>query len=597
MLDLKNYNFENSVIPKHIGELLSQLTTPKGSFSQKINQNSEVVHFCETNETKPEFLIYMIKHNILEWKYCAYCGKKIDPRRKYCGYNCASIDPKRRERAKQTCLEKYGVDNIFKSKQFKDYIKQYNLEHYGVEYTTQAEEIKQKKIATFREKYGVDVPAKNPTIRQKMKNTFIERYGEEKYKTQLKDAVKNTYGVDNISQTQQWKLQYKQTCLEKYGVDHPLKNEQIKQKVADTKVAKYGEQWYRNNINQATIRIHGDIASRLSWVREKVKQTSLQKYGSTTPMNSVKNIDKHKRDHYTAVYDKFCNLIKLKGYICLSSQQQFADYTQPIQLQHECGNVINTLERSFYKIRVCECQSQTSFGENELANYIQSLIPNVEIIRHDRKILGKQELDIYIPSLKLAFEFNGNYWHSSLFHNKAYHTNKTKQCVKKGIRLIHVFEYQWTNKRKQIENVIKNALGLNTIVDLTALKCCKISRNLFDQYIETNGLAVAVSCQCFGLYDNDQLLYVYGIKDGVCVVHCGLIGFDYSNVKDVIKVPIVIDSSYEPYTNDAQPYDTNWVFVKNSTNVIENYKVSKRQEQQMIEEGWLKVYHSVSLLD
>ena len=596
MLDLTNYDFDNSVIPKQIGELLSQLTTPKGSFSQKINDNSEVVQFCKANNTKPEFLIYMLKHNILEWKYCAYCGKKIDPQRKYCGHECASADPKRREKAKQTCLEKYGVDNIFKSKQFKDYLKQYNLEHYGVEYTTQAEEIKQKKVATFRKKYGVDVPAKNPTIRQKMKDTFIERYGEESYKNHLKDAIKNKYGVDNISQTQQWKHQFKQTCLEKYGVDHPLKNDLIKQKVADTKIERYGEQWYRENINDATIRVHGDIASRLPWVREKVKQTSLQRYGSTSPMNSVENIDKHKRDHYTAVYDKFCKLIKLKGYTCLSSQQQFADYTQAIQLQHQCGKIVNTLERSFYKIRVCECQSQTSIGENELFQYIQSLVPNVEIIRHDRKVLGKQELDIYIPSLKLAFEFNGNYWHSSLFHNKTYHTNKTKQCNKKGIRLIHVFEYQWTNKRKQIENVIKNVLRLNTIIDLNTLNCHEISQDLFDQFVETNGLAATTPCQCFGLYDNDQLVYVYGMKNGVCVVHCGLIGYDYLNIKDVIKAPIVIDGSYESYRIDAQLYDTNWTFVKNGTNVIENHKVSKRQEQQMIEEGWLKLYHSASLL-
>jgi hypothetical protein len=35
------------------------------------------------------------------------------------------------------------------------------------------------------------------------------------------------------------------------------------------------------------------------------------------------------------------------------------------------------------------------------------------------------EIDIYLPELKLGFEFNGLYWHSNKFKEKNYHLNKT----------------------------------------------------------------------------------------------------------------------------------------------------------------------------
>ena len=64
-------------------------------------------------------------------------------------------------------------------------------------------------------------------------------------------------------------------------------------------------------------------------------------------------------------------------------------------------------------------------------------------------------MDIYIPELNLAFEFNGSYWHSSLYKDKCYHQNKTKLCYEKGIQLIHVYEYDWVKNKELIKNHIQ----------------------------------------------------------------------------------------------------------------------------------------------
>ena len=61
----------------------------------------------------------------------------------------------------------------------------------------------------------------------------------------------------------------------------------------------------------------------------------------------------------------------------------------------------------------------------------------------------KKQLDFYIPDKKLAIEFNGNYYHSvNAGKDPNYHLNKTQLCQEKGIRLIHIFEYEWLMKKE-----------------------------------------------------------------------------------------------------------------------------------------------------
>lgn len=65
------------------------------------------------------------------------------------------------------------------------------------------------------------------------------------------------------------------------------------------------------------------------------------------------------------------------------------------------------------------------------------------IKRNDRTIIKPKELDIYIPELKLAIEYNGIYWHSiESGADKYVHRNKSVACRNLGIRLIHIFEFE-----------------------------------------------------------------------------------------------------------------------------------------------------------
>ena len=83
------------------------------------------------------------------------------------------------------------------------------------------------------------------------------------------------------------------------------------------------------------------------------------------------------------------------------------------------------------------------------ANRAKSIYSGI-IIENDKTILDGKELDIYIPDKHLAIEFNSDYWHREEQIGKYYHQEKSLACREKGIRLIHIFEYEWINKQEYV---------------------------------------------------------------------------------------------------------------------------------------------------
>lgn len=114
--------------------------------------------------------------------------------------------------------------------------------------------------------------------------------------------------------------------------------------------------------------------------------------------------------------------------------------------------------RSFLSGRIgCEGCSlrKDSAPEEEVFNFVSGII---KAERNNRDILEGKELDIFLPEVNIAIEFNGLYWHSSKFKEKYYHLNKTKECSLQGIKLIHIFEDEWTLNKNSIKSFLKNLI-------------------------------------------------------------------------------------------------------------------------------------------
>lgn len=99
--------------------------------------------------------------------------------------------------------------------------------------------------------------------------------------------------------------------------------------------------------------------------------------------------------------------------------------------------------------------SPVSFAETDIARWIEDDL-KCKVETQNRQLLDGKEIDIYLPDYKIGIEYNGNYWHSYPVKDMKYHQDKSIQAAKVGIRLIHIFEYEW--KDSKIREKIKNYL-------------------------------------------------------------------------------------------------------------------------------------------
>ena len=124
-----------------------------------------------------------------------------------------------RIKARETCLQRYGVTSPLKSEIFKQKSKETCLQKYGVEYTGQIPEKIEKTHKTCLEKYGVDSVFKVQKFRNQSLDTCIKKYASNE------DDINS---IVNIGQLKYIKDKIKNTCLEKYGVENPMQTQYYK---------------------------------------------------------------------------------------------------------------------------------------------------------------------------------------------------------------------------------------------------------------------------------------------------------------------------------------------------------------------------------
>lgn len=171
------------------------------------------------------------------------------------------------------------------------------------------------------------------------------------------------------------------------------------------------------------------------------------------------------------------------------------------ELEASIGNI------KYNSITSCGCVK--SKPEQEVKDFIKSL--DIEIKSNDRTLITPKELDIVIPSHKLAIEFNGLYWHSELAgKDRNYHLDKTKECNEAGYNVIHIFEHQWANKQEIIKDIIRKRLDI--VERKLFARKCEIKEVEIDEakeFIEQNHLqGYASATYKIGLYYSNELVSI-----------------------------------------------------------------------------------------
>lgn len=140
------------------------------------------------------------------------------------------------------------------------------------------------------------------------------------------------------------------------------------------------------------------------------------------------------------------------------------------------GSTKATVSRwlSFHNIETNEPNSyprkinRVSDEQQQVIDYISGILSTDGVKINDRSLLNGKEVDIYIPSKKLAIEYNGIFHHTfkpehsnpALRKDRSYHLNKTLLCEQAGVRLIHLFSDDWVYKKQICESILSNLLGI-----------------------------------------------------------------------------------------------------------------------------------------
>ena len=154
-----------------------------------------------------------------------------------------------------------------------------------------------------------------------------------------------------------------------------------------------------------------------------------------------------------------------------------------------------------------KCISIKSKIESEIYDFIKgNLSTDVEF--SNRKILSGKELDIYIPELKIAIEYNGLYWHSDMRLPNDYHLKKTLLCREKNIKLIHIFGDEWLYKQDIVKSRLLNIIG-KTPNKIYARKCIikEVSSKDCSIFLDQNHIQGKLGAKVkLGLYYDNELV-------------------------------------------------------------------------------------------
>lgn len=277
--------------------------------------------------------------------------------------------------------------------------------------------------------------------------------GEIKFRERFDDPYGDFCSLDCINNNKQEMIErQKKTFNKKYGVDFYPQHKDFVKKQKQTKLEKYGDENFVNF--------------------EKAKKTKLERYGDENYINIEKakktNLEKYGVENY-AKSKQFSNTInqKFKKIYPNLNISKVTKKTLTIicnECEQECElekHILN--DRYKRNIKICvNCNpigyKNTSSYEKELSEFLNLL--NVNHLTSYKILKNKRELDIFIPQKNIAIEINGVYFHNELFLHSNYHLEKTIECQKNDINLIHIFEDEWVYKKDIVKSIIKNKLNL-----------------------------------------------------------------------------------------------------------------------------------------
>lgn len=381
----------------------------------------------------------------------------------FCSTKCQSSSTL--EKRAKTNIEKYGTANPMQSKLVLATRDANNLEKYGVTNPFSLKEIQEKQQSTCEQRYGTKFASQSIEIQEKIKHAWA------KYPNGIPwsdPAIREKRTA---------------TLLERYGVAHPIQHPSIKDKIKKTCLELYGAE----NASQSA-----EIAKKIS-----------------TANNSASVIAQRKRTMVDRYGVEFYTQKGIENQLAtLSNAQWLQDKVTElgqVGVAQALGVSIDTVRKYVREHNIVLPNAGSSF-ERQVLSFIQENYIG-EIVGNTRQLIGK-EIDIYLPTLNLAFECNGTYWHSELNgRTRSYHLDKTNKCKDAGVHLVHIWEHDWNLNSDLIKSRIASLLGANQTIYARKCNIIKLTQSTAASFLnESHIQGNCASLVQLGLQTKDGVL-------------------------------------------------------------------------------------------
>lgn len=352
---------------------------------------------------------------------------------------------------------------------------------------------KQERINNgFMKAFGVDNCLKLPEIREKCKNSLLKNHGVTnalKLKTNFsispETAAKISATHKSKTKDEKASIQAKKrkTSLEKYGDENIQNVQAVKDKRKATMNERFGRDCYFGS------EAHAQFMQDWNMRNFGVKHFSQSHYKNLNDMNKdfiLKSFVKNKRFQ-------------------IFEMMEYFNVSESFVNQWKRNNNV-TIPNKIIK------------SKNQQYIYDAVNVDITEKLYNIKKVIPPLEIDIFIPKIKLAIEYNGRMHHSrgvskhEVFNTPDfpidYHLNKTVKCLEKGVELLHIFD----NESKDLWiSFIHSKLGLNKSVDFDDCDMRKISNTERTEFLTNNHIFGDIeSDNCFGIFYDGELIFTLG---------------------------------------------------------------------------------------
>lgn len=295
-----------------------------------------------------------------------------------------------------------------------------NLERYGDEVAIRSDAVQEKVKSTCRQRYGVDYVLQRSEIRDRIDEAMREKFGVESNVSQnpevrkkITETVTKNYGGYTWA-SEELKEKCKQTSIEKYGTDFPQQSEEVKQKIVKSTREHYGVDHVMQSEDHRNRLIESCREKHgVDWINQLPEyRESSRQAGILRFANSIQ--DEEKRQNYLNFMKDPIAYVKTN----------FKEKPTMKEVKDSIGGLDEATIYGYLGVGTSSAilTRAMSTMERDVQRFIQSIV-DTEIWMCNRSLLNnnddkRREIDLYLPEYKIGIECNPTATHNCSHYYK-----------------------------------------------------------------------------------------------------------------------------------------------------------------------------------